>query len=544
MKRAVIYARVSSRKQADDGVSMDAQIEQCTARAQQLGATVVRVFRDDGISGRTTKARPGFLAAIDYCETAGIDLCVVWSTSRFARNAVDLWVHHDRLTTAGTRLECLNADIDDTTDAGFINRVFLGAMDQMVSRQIGRDTLRSMKRSAADGFFTGGRVPFGYQVVPDGKRGRLQPLEPAASAVRRAFALCLDGLGGQAIASCLNDAGMLRNTAPWKKTTVLFTLSNPVYSGTKTFNRKDRKTGRDKPRADWVQVQSHPALVTPSDFEKAQTMLEDRTPPRKEQGGTPRSQFIFSGLLTCGVCGGALVIINGTSRNHTLYNYYGCTAHKKGAAHCLLRNFRADLFDDWLLGEILEQVVTPDVMRQAVQDLSDMGGRWAQEREAQRVQLVKSLRELEAKRGKLYDLLETHGKDTPDLSDVTDRLRLRNGEIKAVQARLERLEEAPKPSKVSKVDPALAVQVMRDVVRSGDAQKKRAFLGAFLRGVTVSSDRVTVDYQAEALVGIGHPAGVRSGESWLPVNTPLRTKTLEILRPFMLLHAADAAAVG
>ena len=29
MKRAIIYARVSTTRQADDGVSIDAQIEQC-----------------------------------------------------------------------------------------------------------------------------------------------------------------------------------------------------------------------------------------------------------------------------------------------------------------------------------------------------------------------------------------------------------------------------------------------------------------------------------------------------------------------------------
>ncbi len=514
MKKAIIYARVSSRKQADEGVSMEAQIEQCTARAQQLGATVVRVFRDDGISGRTTKARPGFLSAVEYCEAAGVDLFIVWSTSRFARNAIDLWVHQDQLKATGTRLECLNADIDDDTDAGFINRVFMGAMDQMVSRQIGRDTLRSLKKSAADGFFTGGRVPFGYQQEADGKRSRLVLNEAEAMVVAKAFALCLAGLGGQAIAMTLNEEGLLRRGKFWSKSTTLYMLSNSFYSGVRTFNRTNRKSGRDKPREEWVEVESHPAIVNKKDFERVQSMLDQRVPHR-EHGGTPRSQFVFSGLLRCGVCGSNLQIVNGYSRNKTLYNYYGCCAHRKGAPRCLFRNVRADNFDDWLLGELLEKVVTVETMQQTVHELSDVTSQWAKEREAQRAQMVRDLRDLEGRRNKLYDLLETHGKDTPNLADVTDRLRLRNAVITAVQIRLERLEKPHKPSNLHKLDPLLAVEVMREVVMDGDGQKKRAFVGAFLKQVTISNDKVIVAYQAEALIGIGHPQSVRSDENWL-----------------------------
>lgn len=536
MKRAIIYARVSSRKQADDGVSMDAQVEQCSTRAVQLGATVARVFRDDGISGRSTKGRAGFQSAVAYCEAAPVDFFIVWSTSRFARNAIDLWVHQDQLKALGTRLECLNADIDDDTDAGFINRVFMGAMDQMVSRQIARDTLRSMKKSAAEGFFTGGRVPFGYLVERDGKRGRLVPHPDESVVVQRCFSLSLQGFGALAIALQLNDAGQLRRGEPWKKNTLIYLLKSDVYTGTRTFNRMNKKTGRPKPREDWVQVDSHPGLVSRPDFEKVQSMMEDRV-PNHAQGGTPRSGFVFSGLMACGICGNPLQIINGTGRSGSLYNYYACCAHKKGAPRCLFRNVRADLFDDWLLSEVLNGLVTVDAMEHAVQEITDLGSRWAQEREAQRAQLVRDLRALEAKRGKLFDLLETHGVDTPDLGDVKDRLQLRNAEIKAVQSRLDRLEDAPQRDRASRIDPSVAVEVMREVVMAGDAQKKRAFMGAFLESITVTADKVVVQYQQASLMKLGHPAGVRNDVYWLPEKASLRTFTVEILRPFTLKGA-------
>ncbi|MBL8387045.1 MAG: zinc ribbon domain-containing protein [Hydrogenophaga sp.] len=244
-------------------------------------------------------------------------------------------------------------------------------------------------------------------------------------------------------------------------------------------------------------------------------MMNDRA-PKVTQGGTPRSGFVFSGLLACGICGNPLQIVNGTSRSGALYNYYGCCSHKKGAPRCLFKNARADLFDDWLVGEIVAKLVTVEAMEHAVQEVSDMGSRWAQERAAQRTLLVKELRDLESRRSNLYDLLETHGKDTPDLADIRDRLKLRNAEIRAVEARLELLEDEPARAKALKIEPGLAVEVMREVVMAGDAQKKRAFMGAFLENITVHLDRVAVAYRSEALVGLGHPAGVRNGVFWLP----------------------------
>lgn len=56
MKRAIIYARVSTKRQADDGLPVESQIDHCRGKADALGATVVKVFTDGGISGTTDRA--------------------------------------------------------------------------------------------------------------------------------------------------------------------------------------------------------------------------------------------------------------------------------------------------------------------------------------------------------------------------------------------------------------------------------------------------------------------------------------------------------
>jgi site-specific DNA recombinase len=100
MKRAVIYARVS--KSREEGVSIESQIEQCTVRAKQLGASVVKVFLDDGISGREARNRAEFLKAKAYCEAANVDYFITWSTARFARNMLELFLSDRELREVGT----------------------------------------------------------------------------------------------------------------------------------------------------------------------------------------------------------------------------------------------------------------------------------------------------------------------------------------------------------------------------------------------------------------------------------------------------------
>lgn len=513
MKRAVIYARVS--KAREESVSIEAQIDHCTARAKALGAAVVKVFLDEGISGREARNRAAFLRAKAYCEAANVDYFITWSTSRFARNMLELFRSEAELREIGTKLECLNADIDDETDTGFINKAINGLMDEMYSRQVARDTLRSQKQAASAGFFTGGGVPFGYRTVKDGARSRLDAEPDEAAVVAKAFALCLQGLGAQAIALLLNEEGQLRRGRRWGKNGVNYLLKNELYMGVRTFNKTQRRTRRQKPREQWIQVASHPALVSRDDFERVQTMLEERT-PHHDRGGGHGSTFLFTGLAVCGICSERLQIRTGKGRGGTVYSYYACLAHKKGAPRCLFRAVRADLLDAWLLDEVLAHVVTPQAMREALEELLAAGANWIREREAQRAQLVATMRELEGKREKLFQLLEAGGAGTPDLAMVTQRLRDRTAELQQLQDRLAALEAAPAPGRHQAVEPETAVEVMREVIEAADAKKKRAFLGAFIERITLAPDGVTVEYRPEALLDAGSGTSVRSEKRWLP----------------------------
>ena len=533
MKHAVIYARVSTQRQADDGVSMESQIEQCRIKAQALGSEVVEVFRDDGVSGRTDK-RPGFQAALAYCAAHRVSHLVCWSTSRFGRNLEEALKNTKQLLEWGTRAAYVHQDIDLDTDAGWMLGVMTGMMDEIYSRNVARDTLRSMITASRDGFFVGGRAPFGYRIERVGKRSRLVVHEDHAEIVRMMFALALnEGLGAQAVALRMNAAGLLREGKAWGKNSVSNILKNPSYMGERLFNQIKNKTREAKDAGEVVRVASHPAIVSKEDFERVQAMMKDRVP--HEVGGTPKSCFAFTGLLECGICGNPLQIRNGTGRGGKLYSYYACLAHKNGKTRCCLKPVKAEAFDVWMVDELLNKVLTASVVEKVVGDIRANAGKWVEERAMRRKALVKELREAEDKREKIFQTIETLGKDTPDLTNLMERLAVHRKTVNDLTASLDALETREAPDyRLVDIDPAAAAKTIHRVIRAcPDPKQLRLLLGTFVQKISVSNASVIVDYREDALLRSPTPT-VHSGVSWLPVKESLRTGRIEIERPFVL----------
>ena len=87
MKQAVGYIRVSTERQADEGVSLEAQKGKIAAWCAANGYELVTVYVDAGISGKRKDTRPELQNALKAIkkDTA----LVVYSLSRLARSTKD-----------------------------------------------------------------------------------------------------------------------------------------------------------------------------------------------------------------------------------------------------------------------------------------------------------------------------------------------------------------------------------------------------------------------------------------------------------------------
>ena len=116
MKQAIGYIRVSTERQADEGVSLDAQKAKITAWCAANDYELVDVQVDAGISGKSMGKRQGLQRALSSIKR---DMAlVVYSLSRLARSTKDTIAISEQLNKDGADLVSLSEKIDTTGAAG------------------------------------------------------------------------------------------------------------------------------------------------------------------------------------------------------------------------------------------------------------------------------------------------------------------------------------------------------------------------------------------------------------------------------------------
>lgn len=515
-KTAIVYARVSTARQAAEDLPIEGQIEQCRVKAAELGASVEAVFTDAGISGRE-ELRPGFQEAIAYAEEHSIDYIVVWSSSRFARDHIVAGWYKRRLEKRGIRVVSCTMETDRTTTGGYLLDSMTALFDELHSMQVSADTTRSMMKNARDGFWNGGRPPFGYQPIPapdHPKRKALVPNPEEAWLVGQIFQWRASGIGTRVLAGRLNSAGYLHRGKRWTATSVHHTLRNPAVIGKTVFNRRQ---GRDKPllkaTSEVVSVDSHEAIVPLDLWEKVSEMMVADSPVA---AGSPKSNYLFTGILKCGHCGGAMVIETAKGRSHR-YSYYNCGTWLK-TRECKSHRRTADDLDTWLLETILAKIFTPDTMREVAIELNAECGRWATERREKLRVIEAQLAEVSRRRANLFDVLEMKGREAPNLGDMSERLQQLKARGDALTREMAELESQPAPSFDADSPEIEAIQAMLgEIIRDRrEVKRSRLMLGRLLESVVLLSDRAMINYRTEALAGeTGKAPAVHRQKKWL-----------------------------
>lgn len=530
-RTAVIYCRVSTVRQADEELPIQSQRQRCEDKACALGATVLRVYADEGLSGQSD-SRPAFQRAILYCETHAPSYFVTWSTSRFARNRLDAQLYKRRLSRAGVTLVYAGMEIDRDSEGGWLTEGIMELFDEYASKQVAADTRRSMIRAAQQGYRCGGIPPFGYVTIPapdDPKRRRLAVNPDEASIAQRLFDLRAQGIGARQIAMTLNGEGCLNRAHRWNKTSVLALLRNQALLGNIVFGRVVNSGGeryRAKPD-DWIVIPAHPSIIDRAVWDLVQRMLDHDAANTQPDGtrGSPHSTYLFTGMLRCGRCGSSLQIETAKGR-HRRYAYYNCrTAQRRG--DCVTRRLPARDLDAWLFEAICVDVLTPENLRGVVDELRGLAGRWQQDREDRRRALEQQRAAIARRNGRLYEVLEEMGRDTPNLADLAVRLRENNVALKALESQIEQLaaEDPPRCDFHESDLDRLAECLVRLLRQEYNIPRTRTLFSDFVEKIRIESTRVTIEYNPCRLIR-AIPSPVPSKRDWLPDAPFLGTRVV------------------
>lgn len=205
--RAIAYVRVSTREQADEGVSLAAQRERITAYAALYGLEIVEVVVDAGVSAATLD-RPGLARALAALADGRADALVVAKLDRLTRSVRDLGDLIDG-PLARAALLSVGEQVDTRTAAGRLVLNVLASVAQWERETIGERTSAAMQHLSATGGYVGGEPPYGYAV---GAEGRLVPVDAEQAVMREARALADAGLSLRAVAARLADRGLVSRT--------------------------------------------------------------------------------------------------------------------------------------------------------------------------------------------------------------------------------------------------------------------------------------------------------------------------------------------
>ena len=260
MKKAIIYTRVSTGKQAEEGTSLENQEVVCLRKAQSEGVSVVDVISDEGVSGDLYLSRPGIQKALTAIEAGDADLLITMKLDRSGRNVDALRLIRRRVTDAGGKL--IFADGMNFEDNAIGNLMFtqIAGYAEYEKELIRKRTMSGRRQRAEEGQQPSrSRSPYGYHVVtkrdviagtyPVNLLGSYQVVQNEAEIVRDIFGKYMEGASLESICRDLQQRGVPtpREGNYWRRCAIQRLLLNPVYKGTPAFGKYQAKT--DEARA-------------------------------------------------------------------------------------------------------------------------------------------------------------------------------------------------------------------------------------------------------------------------------------------------------
>lgn len=348
---AVIYARVSSREQQQEGYSIDAQLKLARSFATKNEIQVEREFIDIESAKSTGRKEFGnmleFLRRSKTCRTI-----LVEKTDRLSRNfedevllnKLDLEIHFVKTGTVLSR----NAK----AQTKFMHGIELVSSRYYVDN-LREEVIKGMHEKAEQGTYPG-RAPFGYR---NNKGTRCIELHPEKSAIAR-YVFETYATGRYSLLALSKEVRRMWGTSI-SKTNLHKMLTNPFYIGQFRFGGHTYQGVQD-------------TFISCDLYAQVQAVLGGHNRPKYS-----KHDIAFRGLLTC--AHDDCTVTAELKKNK--YVYYRCS-HGRGP--CELPRFREEEIAE-RLGHVLKDVSLPeDVVRRIESSLQkaqiQMSNRTTQER--------------------------------------------------------------------------------------------------------------------------------------------------------------------
>jgi site-specific DNA recombinase len=391
--RVAAYVRVSTSRQVKLQ-TIEQQLERVRKHAQEKGWDLPEenVFRDAGYSGTILK-RPALDALRDKARVRELEVVVVLSPDRLARNYVHQMVLIEEFESEGCRVEFVERPMSSEPNDQLLLQI-RGAVAEyertLLWERMRRGRLANYKAGL---LLPWTHVPYGLRVDPDRPRdpAGVRPDEAKAAVVAEIFATYLEqGASLFGVSRHLEARGI---PAPkggkiWSVATLRGILTNPLYAGRVYAGRtryRPAKIRRSATRAighphgsavplpeeEWIPVATVPAVVSQEHFDLLKEKLSKNKSFARRNNKT--HEYLLRALVSCGACKLCSVARTQTGKNvKRKRRYYVCSGKFNQSRSyleekCPSRHVPADQLDELVWKELCELLSHPESIADALE---------------------------------------------------------------------------------------------------------------------------------------------------------------------------------
>ncbi|MDP8217300.1 MAG: recombinase family protein [Candidatus Theseobacter exili] len=380
MNKAILYTRVSSKAQEQDGYSLDAQEKLGYEYALKKGFAICKSWK---VSESAWKQdREAFSEMLEYAKRNEKVKHIIFDvTDRMTRNDYDKIRIYTLIREYNKTIHFSrnNKIIDKASgsDDEFMLDIEVAVAKKM-SNDISKKTSMGLLEKAEQGFYPS-FAPIGYI---NNKVTKLIDLDhETAHLIRQCFELY--ATGNYSLESLRHEMRH-RGLESSSKSKIAHVLHNPFYYGGFIWLGK-------------LYMGSHKPIISKELFDKVQQLLTGKPLIHKQ-----KHLFHFNNLITCGECGCKVIGERKTKTSGKVYDYYHCTFSKgrHGSNKYYKNSYIEKQFEN-----IVESVTLPEDMADWIaQGIKEISKDRFRVQEVKIKRLKGELALLNARLSKLYDM--------------------------------------------------------------------------------------------------------------------------------------------
>ncbi len=412
-RNVVIYTRVSTDEQKENGFSLQDQYAKLVKHCERGNFNILAHYQDDHSAKNFN--RPSFNAFLEDVKSKKIkpDMFLCVRPDRFSRNLENTLSMLTKFRKFGIEFRTLENHTDLDSPESLLPFIVNNLLPQIDNERKGLNTKQCMRQAMREGR-TMGRPPVGYMNDKINKTIVLHPTN--APLIKKGFELLSGGVYSiEEVRQMLIKDG-LRNCC---KQNFLYTVKNPYYYGLIKI-----PAWKDEPEMEVIGL--HEPLISREVFDEVQDIISGRkknTPSKL----TRKDELPLRGHLSCQRCGGKLTGSRSTSRNGSRIFYYHC---QKGCKE----RFRADASNESFEEFLGSFVISEQVLGLYIEILKDVFGQGEVERNRQ-LKIIDD--NIEKVKSRLYNLENNFLDEKIDVQDYQGMKRRLQSEIEELGDRKE-----------------------------------------------------------------------------------------------------------